>query len=207
MGKLDYKKILGPLYKCSSIEAEFIDVPELLYTMIDGEGDPNTNPEFQRDIEALYSLSYALKFQIKRRDPAQDYVVMPLEGLWWTFDNSPFDLVNRLNWKWTLMILQPSWVTEAQFEEARRDAFGKKKLDIIQNIRIERWGEGLCAQILHQGPYSTESETLAILHQTLSERGFCPNGKHHEIYLSDPRRVSPENYRTILRQPIRPASV
>jgi hypothetical protein len=204
MKKLDLKKDLKHLYFPSAQEVTVVRVPKFNYVMIDGTGDPNTSEEFGEAVQALYSVAYTLKFMIKKEKQI-DYPVMALEGLWWTEGTDGFNAQNKSAWKWRLMILQPGVVTKAYFKRAVRDATEKKGLRAFDKIRFEPYHEGLCVQILHIGRYAEEAPTIEKLHRFARERGCEPSGKHHEIYLSDPRRVRPEKMQTALRQPIRKA--
>jgi len=202
MGKVDLKKDLKHLYNPSAKEVSVVDVPPMNFLMIDGAGDPNVSPEYQQAMETLFSLSYALKFRVKE-SKGIDYVVMPLEGLWWTDDPSQFSMTNKDIWKWTAMIMQPDYVTPELFEEVLAEIRRKKNLPALDRVRFEAYHEGLSVQIMHIGPYAAEEPTIARLHRFLRENGYDFNGKHHEIYLSDPRRTVPEKLKTVLRQPIR----
>ncbi len=193
----------GHLYKASAGKPEIVQVPELAFVMIDGHGDPNTSKEYADAIEALYSLSYTLKFALKKEQGLQ-FRVGPLEGLWWAKDMVEFSLGRKSNWSWTAMIVQPDVVTPERFEQAREEAGRKRQLPALAKARTERFEEGVCAQILHVGPFSEEGPTIAQLHAFIAEQGYTFDGrrqKHHEIYLSDPRRGAPEKWRTIIRQP------
>jgi hypothetical protein len=166
--------------------------------MIDGRGDPN-GAEFSDAINALYSLSYTLKFTVKK-EKAVDYPVMALEGLWWT-DSGRFDMADRKRWNWTVMMMQPGFVTSALYRRAVVEVRKKKDIRALGVARLEAFREGLSAQIMHVGPYSAEGPTIERLHDYIREGGGRPRGKHHEIYLGDPRRAAPSKLRTILRQP------
>lgn len=131
-----------------------------------------------------------------------DYIVMPLEGLWWTDDPSRLDLKDKSTWQWTAMMVQPEWVT-ADFVQHAMEEVRKKKSFSLANVRFESYAEGLAVQIMHIGPYAAEEPTITKLHAYISDNGFEPNGKHHEIYLSDPRRTPPEKLKTVIRQPVR----
>jgi hypothetical protein len=203
--KIDYKRELRELYAASR-EPVVVDVPDLNYLMIDGHGDPNTAPEFSQAIESLYAVAYTAKFAIKRAPEGVDYGVMPLEGLFWTPDMSTFTTEDKSAWDWTLMIMQPDQVTSEVFGAAQAAATKKKSLDAIGRVRLERLAEGLAAQILHIGPYATEGPTIQRLHAFIAAQGYERTGKHHEVYLSDPRRAAPEKMKTIIRQPIATAS-
>lgn len=186
-------------YKPSSKEVEIIDVPEFTFIMADGEGNPNTVEDFQLITETLYSFSYALKF-IKKKT-GQDYKVMPLEGLWWARDMSEFSLDRKDDWFWTLMILQPLGVTPQESDAALEEIKRKKKNLPLERLRIESFREGLSAQTMHIGPYADEAPTIGKVHASINGRGGMLCGKHHEIYIGDPRRSTPEKLKTIIRQP------
>jgi hypothetical protein len=181
-----------------------VEVPEMIFLMIDGHGDPNTSSSYQDALQALYALSYALKFSIKRLS-GFDYKVGSLEGLWWTSDLSAFAAGDKSAWDWTMIIRQPDVLTDDLFAETIKQVQEKKDLPAAANIRLGKFTEGRAAQILHVGPYSTEGPTIARLHAFIEEQGFTFDGhvqKHHEIYLGDPRRAAPERLRTIIRQPV-----
>ncbi|SRR5581483_1794127 len=180
---------------------ELIDVPELNFLMIDGHGDPNVSPRFQEAIQALYGVSYALKFALKRSG-GPDYKVPPLEGLWWMGGMAGLDMDDKAAWEWTAMIKQPFEVTAEMVEAWAADVAGKKSLPTARELRLQRWAEGLSAQVLHIGPYAAEPPTIRCLLAFIEERGYAPRGKHHEIYLGDPRRATPERLKTIIRQPV-----
>jgi len=202
MLKLDIKKELKHLYQPSAKEVIQVDVPEYRYLMVDGEGDPDSSPEYARAVEALFSVSYAIKFMIKRGPQAIDYGVMPLEGLWWSDDMSAFVSNERSKWNWTMMIMQPDFIDEATIEAAIAEVRRKKGLAKLDALRMEALSEGMCAQILHVGPFSAEGPTILRVHDFISERSAL-SGKHHEIYLSDIRRADPARWKTIIRQPMR----
>ncbi len=200
MSKIDLKKDLKHLYHPSAKEAAVVDVPPMNFLMIDGTGDPNVSVEYQKAIEALFSLSYTVKFKVKKITGV-DYAVTPLEGLWWTDD--PSQLADKSLWKWTAMIMQPEFVTAELVTETLAAVREKKGLAALDRVRFETYHEGLSAQIMHIGPYDAEGPTIARLHGFIKESGYEPWGKHHEIYLSDPRRTAPEKLKTVLRQPVR----
>ena len=199
--KRDFKKALKELYAPPSKAVVRVAVPPLRYLMIDGWGDPNTSPAYQRAVECLYAVSYTLKFAIKRGPKALDYGVMPLEGLWWTDDMRTFSVERKSDWKWTLMIMQPDPVeaqgVSAAIDEVRR----KKQLEALDLLRFETLDEGVCAQTLHLGPFSEEGPTIERVHAYIAERGVL-RGKHHEIYLSDIRKADPRRWKTVIRQPM-----
>lgn len=201
MPKIDLKKQLKHLYNPSQKEVSVVDVPPMNFLMIDGQGDPNTSEAYQQAIEALFSVSYTLKFMIKKGEAAIDYAVMPLEGLWWAEDMTQFSAENKDAWLWTAMIMQPEYVTEKLFEDAKEQAAKKKDLPALSLIRFEPFHEGKAAQIMHIGPYAEEGPTIEKIHHFIKQQGGELRGKHHEIYLGDPRRTAPERLKTVIRQP------
>lgn len=200
MAKIDHKRLLKELYSPSAKACSTVDVPELQYLMIDGQGDPNTSACFQEAMEALYALAYGLKFALK---PAVDYTVMPLEGLWWASDMSAFTLDAKCDWSWTVMILQPAEATPELLEAVRADTARKKTVAALPRARLATYREGLSAQILYVGSFADEGPTIARLHEYISEQGCTRDGKHHEVYMSDPRRTAPDRLKTVIRQPMR----
>ena len=208
MPRIDLMRELKPLYSPPRDRFVVVEVPPLEYLMIDGHGDPNTSAEYAEALGALYSLAYTLKFQIKRESGGEvDFGVMPLEGLWWTADMASFSAENKGEWSWTMMILVPHLVTPEAVDRARAEAARKKGLPALAKIRLDTYEEGLAAQIMHVGPFSAEAPTIARLHREfIPSGGYSPAGKHHEIYLSDPRRTAPEKLRTVIRQPVARAS-
>ncbi len=201
MSKIDLKRELKALYKPPKSRFTVVDVPEMNYLMIDGHGDPNTSQEYQAAVEALYSVAYAVKFALKDDPETEDYVVPPLEGLWWVEEMTEFSIEEKGAWDWTMMILQPEWVTAEVVERARVEAARKKELPALDKLRFAPYDEGLAAQILYVGPYADEGPTIAALHDFIREQGGELRGKHHEIYLGDPRRTAPEKLKTVIRQP------
>jgi hypothetical protein len=201
--KIDYKKELKHLYNASLKKAEIVDISLMNFLMIDGEGDPNTSQAFKDAVEALFSISYSLKFMIKKGKEGIDYGVLPLEGLWWADDMLQFNIENKAKWKWTLMIMQPEYITERLFHESIEQVKKKKDLEAVSKVRFELFSEGKSAQIMHIGPFSKEGPTIEKLHNFIKENGFKLVGKHHEIYLSDIRKATPEKWKTIIRQPIK----
>ena len=199
--KVDLKKEMAS-YRARRGVFEVIDVPPLQYLMIDGHGDPNTQA-FEDALTTLYSVAYPLKFMSKN-ELDRDYVVMPLEALWWADDMGSFSIErDKSRWDWTAMILTPDWITDDQFARARAAATAPA----IDRLRLETLVEGTCVQVLHVGPFDAEGPVLSRLHQEfIPAHGLRMTGKHHEIYLSDPRRAAPEKLRTILRQPVEPST-
>jgi len=179
-----------------------VDVPPLRFLMIDGEGDPNTSREYAQAVEALFSVSYTTKFMVKKGPSKLDYAVMPLEGLWWADDMSAFVSNDKSKWKWTMMVMQPSFVADDVIRAATAEVKGKKALPAVDRLRLENLQEGLCAQVLHVGPFSEEGPTIERLHEFIDMR-TGRTGKHHEIYLSDIRRADPKKWKTIIRQPMK----
>ena len=202
MQKIDFKKRLGALYSAPAKAPVIVEVPQMNFIMVDGSGDPNTSKEFQQAVEALFSVSYALKFLIKKGPAAIDYGVLPLEGVWWAEDMAVFTAGDKSSWKWTLMIMQPEYVTEELYEQALRQVRRKKGLPAVDRLRLEPFLEGRSAQVLHVGPFSKEGPTIERLHRFIEENGYRRRGRHREIYLSDLRRAAPEKLKTIIRQPI-----
>lgn len=196
-------KELEHVYKASAKQVEFVDVPRINFLMVDGKGNPSISQEYMEAIEALYPLSYTLKFGLKKAE-GLDYKVAPLEGLWWAEDMTQFSTDHKENWYWTMMIAQPEVITPEWFEKAKVEVRRKKNPAALAKVRLESFHEGSAAQILHVGPYSAEGHTIQKLHAFIHQSGYIFDGrkqKHHEIYLGDPRRVAPEKWKTILRQP------
>lgn len=200
MQEVDYKRELSELYRGSE-EVSIVEVPPLSYLMVDGAGDPNTSAEFADAVETLYPFSYAVRGIVKEEQEIES-VVMPLEGLWWTDDMADFDVEEKSDWEWTVMIMQPEHVTGDVVDRAREDVREKKNPSALSKVRYETFDEGLSAQTLHVGPFSEEGPTVERLHDFIADNGYSRRGKHHEIYLSDMRRTDPERLRTIVRQPV-----
>jgi hypothetical protein len=202
MAKIDYLKMLKHLYGPSAKKVEIIDVPEMNFLMIDGEGDPNTAQAFKDAAEALFSLSYTLKFMVKKGEMGIDYGVLPLQALWWSDDPSAFSTGNKDAWKWTVMVMQPDFISPTLVAAATKEVQRKKKLESLSLARFQAFKEGKAAQILHIGPFSEEGPTIEKVHAFIQNSGSQRIGKHHEIYLSDIRRAEPEKWKTIVRQPM-----
>ena len=200
--KLNLKKHHKELYRASAKEPRLVEVPPLQYLMVDGAGDPNTAAAYGRSLEALYGLAYTLKFQVKKAPGGTDFGVMSSESLWWAEDPEDFARGNKDNWLWTNMIPQPDFITAEQVEAARAAAMQKKENELLTKVRLADYTEGLSAQIMHVGPYADEGPTIAKLHCFMADKGYTFGGKHHEIYLNDPRRTAPERLKTIIRQPV-----
>lgn len=203
MENIDYKREFTDLYQQSEQEVSIVDVPELNYLMIDGHGDPNASPEYTAGIETLFPFSYAIRSIIKE-EKGFKYVVMPLEGLWWTDDMESFTVEDKSDWQWTLMIMQPDFVTESIVKRARDNVRKKKDLPSLPDVRFESLNEGKSVQTLHIGPFSEEGPTVERVHEFIESYDYSLRGRHHEIYLSDMRRTDPERLRTIIRQPVEP---
>ena len=202
MVKYDFKKEKKNLYYPSDKLVSVVDVPRMNFLMIDGQGDPNTSQEYQDAMETLFPVSYKTKFLSKKQNN-QDYVVMPLEGLWWAENMEEFSIEDKGSWKWTVMIMQPEFITKELISMAIDDVEGKKNLASISKVRFEKFSERLSAQIMHIGPYgAAEAQTVEKLHDFIDKSGYKIRDKHHEIYISDMRRTKPERLKTVIRQPI-----
>jgi len=200
---IDLKKTLKPYYTASAATPSIIDVPPMNGLMVDGTGDPN-GPAFQEAVDSLYSVAYTLKFSFKK-DKAVDYPVMALEGLWCADDLADFLNGKRENWKWTLFIALPDIVTKKDVGEAVAAVKKKAKFPGLPEVRFEKFAEGRAAQVMHVGPYAAEGPTIERLHLFVEEQGYKLRGRHHEIYIGDPRRSAPEKLRTIIRHPVEKA--
>ena len=201
MSKVDFKKTLKQFY-IPLKEFVIVDVPEMQFVMVDGHGDPNTAQEYQDAVEALYAVAYKMKF-ISKKTLEKDYVVPPLEGLWWAEDMETFHTREKSEWDWTMMIMTPEWINVEIFDEAIVQVHRAKDPASLDKVRLERYHEGLSVQIMHIGSYDDEGPILSQMHSDfIPKNGFVENGKHHEIYLSDPRRVALEKLKTVLRQPV-----
>lgn len=201
MTKADLKKTLDS-YQAKAGEFRVLTVPKMQYLMIDGHGDPNQAQEYKDALMTLYPVAYKLKFASKQL--GHDYTVMPLEGLWWAENMDTFTTDrDKSQWDWTMMIMQPEWITREMFEAVMVKLSVKDAPPLLNKLRLEVLDEGECVQILHVGPYDNEAETLRMMHQEfIPHAGLKLAKKHHEIYLSDPRKVASEKLRTILRQPV-----
>ena len=202
MAKVDFKKEWKDLYRPSQKDFQIVDVPEMTFLKVEGRGDPNLAPEYNAAVEALYAVAYKVKFFSKQ--DGRDYVVPPLEGLWWAEDMESFASArDKSQWDWTMMIMTPEWIREDMIHDARDKVNAKKVLPALNKLQWEIYQEGLSVQILHLGSYDEEGPVLARLHhEWMPSQGYNFNGLHHEIYLSDPRRVEPDKLKTVLRQPI-----
>jgi hypothetical protein len=206
MKKLDLRRELKHLYNPSASKVEIVDVPKFNFAMIDGKIEPSetaeTSQECQNAIGALYGVSFTLKFmsKLRKKNPV-DYTVMALEGLWWT-ESGKFDFNKKEPWGWTMMIMQPQHISKEMFQEALQQVRKKRDSAALSRIRLESFREGLSMQIMHVGPYTEELRTIEKVREFARENGYTLSGKHHEIYLGDPRRSKPEKLRTILRYPV-----
>ena len=201
--KLDYKKEFPDLYQPSLKTQAIIKIPEMMFFMIDGIGDPNTSKEYKDAVQTLYNISYTLKMKvIKKETPSKDYIVPPLEGLWYIPNMKEWSMEGKDKWQWTMMIRIPDFIKDSQIKKAMNILKESKTLSSFSKLRYEQYNEGTCVQIMYLGAYDDESPTIAKLHKFAKEKGYSLEGKHHEIYLSDPRKVEPERLKTILRQPI-----
>lgn len=207
MTKIDFKNQLKHLYNPSKKDFSMVEVPAMQFLMVDGHGTPGVAQAYQDALEALYAVAYKIKFASKQ-ELEQDYTVPPLEGLWWADNMDAFTTArDKSQWDWTMMIMQPDWITAALFEKACAIVNKQKDLAALSKLRLETYTEGLSVQILHIGSYDDEAPTLHKLHhEFMPANGYTFNGKHHEIYLSDPRRVAPEKLKTVLRQPVKSVS-
>ncbi len=200
MATIDLKKTYREHYTATDTPT-IVEVPPRPYLMINGVGDPNTSQQYEDALATMYPLAYGLRKAIK--DATGDaYPVMPLEGLWWVDDMRRFTIDDKSDWQWTAMICQPDAVTIDLAAEVIPSVAAKKKLPAGELARFERYGDGRAAQILHRGPYAEEAPTIARLHEFIDGQGYRRTGKHHEIYLTDPRKSAPAKNRTIIRQPV-----
>jgi hypothetical protein len=195
--KIDLKKDIAA-YRARAGTFDIVDVPALPYLMVDGQGDPNTSESYAEAVSTIFAVAYRLKFHSKR-ELDRDYVVMPLEALWWADDMAAFTVDRDTSrWRWTLLNLVPEWITSADVERALSAAAPARA-----PLRLETLAEGRCVQTLHVGAYDDEGPVLAELHDVvIPGRGMRMTGRHHEIYLSDVRRTEPAKLKTILRQPV-----
>ena len=200
--KIDFKKTLDG-YRAKHGEFRIVDIPEMQYLMVDGHGDPNSSPAFAQALEALYPVAYKLKFASKL-ELDRDYVVPPLEGLWWARDMDSFTVSrDKSRWDWTMMLMVPEWIEQDIFEAACGKVGAKNPPVRLGDVRLGSLAEGRCVQILHVGSFDDEGPVLERMHhEFIPRQGLRLEGKHHEIYLGDFRRTAPEKLRTILRQPV-----
>jgi len=202
--KIDFKRKLKEFYQPNKNEVVNIEVPEMQFLMIDGIGSPGDSQEYMDALAVLYPVAFKTKFLSKSK--GKDYVVPPLEGLWWADNMADFTEGKRNKWKWTMMIMQPDWITQDMINEAIVITKEKKPelSNLLPKLRLEKYKEGKVAQIMHIGPYSEEGATVQKVHDFIMKEGGSFNGhdnKHHEIYLSDPRKANPATMKTVIRQP------
>jgi hypothetical protein len=207
MVKIDLKKELRHLYLPSAKKVTVVNVPEFSFVMVDGMIPAGLPPaesiEFQEALSALYGISYTLKFASKlRAEEPIDYTVMALEGLWWVNDGE-FDISQSQDWQFRAMILQPDHITAEMVDDALEESRRKTENPALDKSRFQRFQEGLSIQIMHIGPYADEPRSLAKMSEYARENGYEYSGRHHEIYIGDPRRAKPENLKTVLRHPVR----
>lgn len=198
----DFKK--DPLYKVAK-EPHLVTVKPMLFVMVDGEGAPDGS-SFQGAMEAIFSVVYTIKFWNKKHEaPAgfEPFTLPPIETTWWMTSGNEFSTKNKDDWHWTAMVRLPEFVTDKFFNEVVKELVVKKGSDVFERARLERWQEGLCVEALHVGPYDTVSMTIDAMLAYAKKEGYEPIGKHHELYMNDPRRTAPEKLRTILRHPIK----
>lgn len=203
---IDFKK--DTTYKAKP-EPEIIDVPKMLFVMVDGEGAPegsdDASTEFQEAMGVLFGIVYTIKFWDKKFDPPAGYdkfSMPPIDGLWWTKSGKEFDSKKPDDWKWTIMLRVPEFVTQEFFDQVVHEVSDKKQSDIYKKARLEHLAEGSSVQLMHIGPYDQEGPNIKKMHNFATENGYKLVGKHHELYFGDPRRTAPEKLRTILRQPV-----
>lgn len=203
MDKIDLKKELKEFYNPSSKEFSVVDVPKMNFLMVDGQGNPNTAQVYKDAVEALYTISYTIKFASKKQ-LGKDYAVMPLEGLWTADDMNAFTARTKDTWKWTMMIMQPDWITKEMVVDAIEVARVKKNPTALDQVRFEAYDEGRSVQIMHIGSYDDEAPTLHRLHhEFMPQQHLSFNGLHHEVYIGDPRKADPSKLKTVLRQPVK----
>ena len=206
----DFKKTERNLYQPKTTPS-IIDVPEMIFLAVEDKGDPNISEAYKTALEVLYGLSYSIKMSKRLVAFAPngyfEYVVPPLEGLWWPLSGGVVNYSDKDNLCWISMIRQPGFVTPVVLSEAQK-ALAKKKLGIdLSKVRLMKMAEGLCVQVMHAGPYDNEPATVAAMEQYALENGYAidltDTRRHHEIYLSDPRKVAPEKLKTIIRHPVK----
>ena len=201
MASIDLKKELSELYSGKPGVMTVVDVPPRPHLMIDGAGDPNTSQAYRDAVATLYPLAYGVRAAIKA-ETGEAYTVMPLEGLWWVPDMREFTVDDKSAWRWTAMISLPEAATSAMAAAVIPSITAKKGLPSGEYVRLELFGDGLAAQVMYLGPYADEGPTIQRLHDFIANQGGSLHGKHHEIYLSDPRKVDPAKQKTIIRQPM-----
>lgn len=206
---IDFMKQDKALY-LPKTEPEIIHIPKMKFIMVDGKGQPEGGPpehntEFQNAFSALYGIAYSIKMSYKKGDePAgyQNFKVAPPEGLWWMEDGKAFDMKRPEEWRWTLMLRMPEFVTPEVVAGYAEQLNQKKKTSIYSNVRLEEYEEGDVVQLMHIGPYDQEGPNIEKMLDYAKEKGYQLRGKHHELYYGDPRRTAPERLKTVLRQPV-----
>ncbi|MCC7573085.1 MAG: GyrI-like domain-containing protein [Candidatus Methanofastidiosum sp.] len=205
MEKIDFKKTLKNLYLPNQKNFSIVNIPKMNFLAVAGKGNPNTSNDFQEAVEALYTVSYSIKMGLKKGNIPKgyfEYVVPPLEGLWW-ISGEEFKLDNKDRFEWKLMIMQPEFVNEELVKSAIELSKKNKGISSIDKLKFESYEEGLSVQILHVGTYDSEKKTIEKIKEFIKNNSLIENGLHHEIYLSDPRKTSPEKNKTVLRQPVK----
>ena len=204
MTPYDVKRELKQLYAPKNRDWQLLTIPPQRFIAVDGHGDPNTATAYAEAVAALYGVAYTLKFACKSESAEHDFVVGPLEGLWYANDASVFTARAKSLWSWTMLVTQPSWVTDAMIDAAKDSPrLQKAGLAALELVHVEHLSEGLSAQLLHVGSYDDEATALKRLHdEYLPRHDLAPGDPHHEIYLSDPRRIEPAKLKTVLRQPV-----
>lgn len=207
----DFVKDQAEIYQPAT-EPVIIEIPEMTFLMMDGEGAPDPDQgtygdisEFQHAVGALYGIAYSVKMSPKKGqqpDGFYEFKVPPLEALWWMKDNGEFDVVKRDQWCWRVMLRMPEYCTPQVTKRFAEQMVNKKKDEIYRRVRLEKFTEGLCVQLMYIGSYAEEGPAIQKMHEFIAAQDFKPAGKHHEIYFGDPRRTAPEKLRTILRQPV-----
>lgn len=207
MNNFEFKKQFPELYAPKQRDFHVVEVPELTYIQVDGHGDPNTSQDYIDAVTSLYAMSYGIRAWCKK-ELGRVHTVGPLEGLWSAMDPRVFTTRDKNQWDWTMMIVQPQWITADIFAETLAETARKKDLPAQNTLRFASVAEGTSVQILHTGSYDSEAPVLARLHdEYMPAHGLTFNGRHHEVYLSDPRRTEPAKLRTVLRQPVASVSV
>jgi hypothetical protein len=212
MKTLDLKKQYRELYLPPARKVTLIRVPKLKFVMIDGKIEkgqgPSTSVAFQESMQALYGIAYTLKFMMKLRPKnAVNYPVMALEGLWWV-ENGSFDISVQDNWHFNMMIMQPDIITPALFRAGLAELRRKRgDAPALKRLRLAAFAEGLCVQTMHIGPYASEPATVERMRAYAADKGYIDlvelGGKHHEIYMGDPRKADPSKLKTVVRHPVR----
>lgn len=202
MEAIDFKKTFKSYYSPKPGQPELLTIPKLHFLMVDGQGDPNTSETFQNAISALYGVAYGLKFSRKKAGLQPDFSIAPLEGLWWTKSGKAFSVGKKQDWQWTVMLWMPNFISAKDVQNQVKVLQAKKPNPALALLRLGDFSEGISVQIMHIGPYSEERPNIELMNHYAELHGYTQSGKHHEIYLGDPRRSAPDKLRTILRHPI-----